>query len=119
MERHILVVDDDMGLRETLQATLESEGYLVTIACDGIDALEKMRTITPALIILDLMMPRMDGYTFTKVLEDRGLRPSIPLLVLTADGRAKQKVREMNFDSFLRKPFEITDLLDEVERLAQ
>jgi CheY-like chemotaxis protein len=118
MSKHVLVIDDDPGLQETLQATLESEGYEVTIAADGLDALEKLQSLTPAVIVLDLMMPRMDGYAFAHELEARGLRPSIPIMILTADSRARQKVQSVKPDAFLAKPFEITELLDEVARLA-
>lgn len=118
MSKHILVVDDDPGLQETLQATLESEGYAVTIAADGLDALEKLQSLTPAVIVLDLMMPRMDGYAFAHELEKRGLRPGTPIMVLTADSRARHKVQGVKPDAFLAKPFEINELLDEVARLA-
>ena len=116
--KHVLVVDDDLGLQETLQATLESEGYAVTIAADGVEALEKLASLTPAVIVLDLMMPRMDGYAFAHELEKRGLRPAIPIMVLTADSRARHKVQTVNPDAFLAKPFDIAELLDNVARLA-
>jgi CheY-like chemotaxis protein len=64
-------------------------------------------------------MPRMDGYTFAEELAQRGLRPRIPLLVLTADGRAEQKARQVAAEGYLQKPFDVMSLLDEVNRLMQ
>lgn len=106
-----------MGLQETLQAVLESEDYQVVVAEDGLVALEKLSAVTPDLILLDIMMPRMDGYAFSRELERRGLRSSMPIIVLTADGRAKIKASQVGAEGYLEKPFDITDLLDEVDRI--
>ena len=116
MSKVVLVVDDDAGLQETLQAALEFENYEVVIAEDGLVALEKLSTVTPNLILLDIMMPRMDGYTFAQELQRRGLRSSIPVIVLTADGRAQQKAALVGADGYLEKPFDIDEFLDQVER---
>src|SRR5579885_1306 len=105
MERPILVVDDDPGIRQTIADLLAEEGYLVTSAADGIDALDKLGAALPALILLDIAMPRMDGYAFSEELERRGLRPSIPVLVLTADARAQEKAARVGAASYLAKPF--------------
>lgn len=118
LHKLVLVVDDDSGLQETLQAVLESEDYEVAIAADGLVALEKIAARRPNLILLDLMMPRMDGYAFAKELQRQGLRSSIPIVVLTADGRAQSKAAQVGADGYLEKPFEIPDLLDEVSRLV-
>ena len=119
MSRIVLVVDDDTGLQETLQAALEFEDYEVVVAEDGLEALEKLSTVTPNLILQDNMMPRMDGYAFTVELQRRGLRSSIPVVVLTADGRAPQKAAQMGADGYIEKPFDIPDFLDEVARHIQ
>ncbi|HYN87372.1 MAG TPA: response regulator, partial [Ardenticatenaceae bacterium] len=74
MNAKVLVVEDDVGLQETLAAVLEFEGYEVLIARDGIEALEVLGNGIPGLILLDLMMPRMDGFAFVKELQLRGLR---------------------------------------------
>jgi CheY-like chemotaxis protein len=114
LSKLILVVDDDEGLQETLQAVLEGEDYEVVIAGDGLAALEKLATVMPALILLDLMMPRMDGFTFALELERRGLRSSIPIIVLTADSRGKQKANQLGANNYIDKPFDIPDLLDKI-----
>jgi CheY-like chemotaxis protein len=115
----VLVVDDDLGVQETLEAILEFEGYNVMVAGDGLEALKRLDEQVPALIVLDIMMPRMDGFAFALALEERGLRPEVPILVLTADGRAQQKAERARAESYLHKPFEVTDLLDKVEQLVR
>jgi two-component system, OmpR family, response regulator MprA len=114
----VLVVDDDRGLQETLEAVLEFEGYDVVVASDGVEALAKLSAQRPAVIVLDWAMPRMDGPTFASVLRQRGLHPGIPLLLLTADGRARQKAAQLGAEAYMAKPFDMDELLDEVARLA-
>jgi two-component system response regulator MprA len=116
LSKRILVVDDDTGIQETLQAVLESEDYEVVVADDGLVALEKLSIAMPDLILLDLMMPRMDGYAFASELERRGLRSSVSVVVLSADGRTKLKAERIGADGYLEKPFELPDLLDEIAR---
>jgi CheY-like chemotaxis protein len=113
----VLVVDDDLGLQETLEAVLEFEGYEVVRASDGLEALSKIAAREPAVIVLDWAMPRMDGSAFASALQGQGLRPAIPILVLTADGRARQKAAQIGAEACMSKPFEMTDLLDQVARL--
>ncbi|MCC6177100.1 MAG: response regulator [Chloroflexi bacterium] len=114
----ILIVDDDRGLQETLQGILDFEGYEPMLAGDGIEALAQIDRHRPDAIILDLMMPRMDGWTFARELDQRGLRPGIPLIVLTADGRAQEKGEQVGADAALAKPFDLDILLDTLARLV-
>ena len=118
MNRTILVVEDDHGLQVTLTSILEDEGYDVVVAENGAVALAKLEELQPALILLDIGMPVMDGITFADELRDRGLRPRIPVLAITADGRAPQKAERAGADGCLTKPFAVPTLLHEVERLA-
>jgi CheY-like chemotaxis protein len=115
----VLVIDDDPGLQETLEAILELEGYRVTVAHDGVDALEKIQASRPAVIVLDLMMPRMNGTRFVEELRQRGLRDQMAIIVLTADGQAMLKATQIGAESILTKPFEIEALLGEINRLTQ
>lgn len=116
MNTTILIVEDDQAMRATLSAALEDEGYAVVTAFDGLDALEKLDAVTPALILLDIGMPRMDGYALAEELNRRGLRPSIPVLVLSADGRAREKAERVGAEGWLAKPFSIEGLVGEVGR---
>lgn len=118
MRKTILVVDDDEGLQVTLEAILVDEGYEVVVASDGIAALDRVLDAPPQVILLDLMMPRMDGYTFASELQRRRLHPGIPIIVLTADGRAQQKAARVGAEGYLEKPFDLVALLDEVARFA-
>jgi two-component system alkaline phosphatase synthesis response regulator PhoP len=113
----ILVVDDDLGIQEFLQIALEAEGYEVVVAQDGQHALKQLETIIPKLVVLDLMMPRMNGYDFVRVLQQQGRRSAFALLVLTADAQAKEKAALVAADGYLSKPFDLVDLLEEVARL--
>lgn len=113
----ILVVDDDAGIRQTLADLLEEEGYSVATAVDGIDALDQVLATPPRLILLDISMPRMDGFAFTRELELRGLRAATQVIVMTADARAPQKAELAGAEAFLAKPFDIPELLQQVERL--
>jgi CheY-like chemotaxis protein len=118
LDRTVLVVEDDTGLQETLEDLLAFEGYSVTVAKDGLDALAKLGDPPPAVILLDVMMPRMDGYAFAEELRRRGLHPGIPILILTADGRAQQKAERIGAAGYLEKPFDLGELLRQVARCA-
>ncbi len=117
MSGTILVVDDDRGLQTALTEIFEDEGYRVAIAHDGYHALDQLAGVTPDLIVLDIGMPRMDGFTFADELVRRGLRPGIPMLVLTADGRAQQKAARVKAEGWLAKPFDVNELLERVAGL--
>lgn len=118
MNQTILVVDDDPIVQLTVSSILEDEGYTVVVAGDGLDALAKLVDTEPAAILLDITMPRMDGYAFAAELERRGLRDTLPVIVLTADGRAAEKAALVGAQGYLAKPFALTMLLAEVARVA-
>ena len=81
-------------------------------------AIDAIAGRVPSLILLDWMMPRMDGFQFAQELDRRGLRPGIPLILLTADGSGPQKAARVGAESYFAKPFDLPRLLDEVARLA-
>jgi DNA-binding response OmpR family regulator len=114
MIKRVLVVDDDEDMQDLLRQALETENYEVIVAEDGLVALETLKQSSPDLILLDLMMPHMDGATFAKELHNRKLVPSIPIIVVSADVNAKQKIETMGADSYITKPFDLHRLLDEV-----
>jgi CheY-like chemotaxis protein len=117
VSRTILVVDDDIDMQQTIRNILEDEGYAVVVAEDGLAALEKLDGITPSVILLDITMPRMNGYQFAEAVAQRGLRPGIPIMVLTADGRAPEKAAQIGAEGYLTKPFALLELVAAVERL--
>jgi two-component system, chemotaxis family, chemotaxis protein CheY len=118
MTATILVVDDDPLIQLTVAGILEDEGYTVVVAGDGLEALAQLVELRPAAILLDIGMPRMDGYAFATELERRGLRAALPVIVLTADGRAAEKAAQVGAQGFLAKPFTLPTLVAEVARVA-
>ena len=116
VEKSVLVVEDDEGLLETLQELLEMEGYTVTLAHNGFEALQTLETLTPAVVVLDLRMPRMDGEAFAREVHRRERLRSLYIIVLTANLYARQTAEAMGADAFLAKPFDIDVLLDKIEQ---
>lgn len=114
-ERPILVVDDDPGILSAVSDALSGEGYAVETAINGAAALDKLDTVSPGLILLDMRMPVMDGWKFASALRSRGL--SVPILVMTAAANAAGWAREIEADGYLAKPFDVGDLLAQVARL--
>lgn len=113
----VLVVDDEFDIREMLSDILVYEGYNVLAASNGEEALEQLRAGTrPCLILLDVMMPVMDGYEFRKRQSlDPGLS-SIPVVVVSGDGRIEEKARALSAASYLRKPVDLEDLMTLLDR---
>ncbi len=111
--RKILVVDDEPHIRKILQFLLEQEGFQVTPAENGEVALEKLKTFTPDLILLDVMMPRMDGFTVLQHLRDNFQTSWIPVIMLTAKGESSEKVRGLKggANDYLTKPFNHDELM--------
>jgi DNA-binding response OmpR family regulator len=113
---HVLVVDDDPDIVEVMTLTLEMAGYRVTQASNGLRALRALELELPQLILLDMRMPVMDGWTFARELHAlHGQR--VPIVVITAAEDARLRALEVGADGFLGKPFEVDELLATVERL--
>jgi CheY-like chemotaxis protein len=115
----LLVVDDDAGIQRMLKIVLECEHFEVMTANDGMAALKCLEQKPPDLVLLDLMMPNMDGWSFVREMEQRGLRSSIPIIVLTADIYAKSLVESMQVDAWLVKPFHLVELLKSIRSFLQ
>src|SRR5215510_1620730 len=88
MVRKILVVENDDGNRDAMREALEDEGYAVETAPDGAAALARLAGVLPALVVTDLVMQVMDGFEFVAELARRGLRPAVPILVVSGSPRA-------------------------------
>jgi CheY-like chemotaxis protein len=114
MTRRVLVVDDDADMRHAINEVLVEQGLVVDTASDGREALERAEAQRPALVILDITLPILDGYAVAASLQRRYGR--LPILAMTADGRAPQKARRVGAYAYLRKPFELDDLVRMVER---
>jgi CheY-like chemotaxis protein len=118
-EKKILICDDDPAILRVIQVNLEVEGYDVVTAHHGEEALEQAHAEHPDLIILDIMMPRLDGYETCERLKAADDTREIPIIFLSAKAQASDIARGKSYgvDEYLTKPFDPTDLIDVVERL--
>ncbi len=115
----LLLVEDEPGLRLTLTDRLTSEGYMVDIAVDGAEGLARASSARHDVIVLDVMLPRMNGLDVCRALRQRGV--STPILMLTAKGQVTDKVvgLKLGADDYLTKPFESLELLARLEALLR
>ena len=113
----MLVVDDDPDILQTLGLCLSTEGYRVLMAANGKEALQILERERPSVILLDLMMPIMDGWQFVAELEHRGQR-DVPLLILSADRAVQGHAAQLRASGHLAKPFDLEELLGKVQQLT-
>jgi two-component system, OmpR family, response regulator MprA len=115
----ILVVDDEPAVRESLERTLRFEGYEVTLAADGAEALERVRDDQPDAVVLDVLMPRLDGLETCRRLRARG--DGLPVLLLTARDAVADRVNglDVGADDYLVKPFALEELLARLRALLR
>jgi pilus assembly protein CpaE len=120
MAAKILVVDDDPNVQRLLQYTLKQEGYEVITAADGAEGFRLWGAENPALILLDVMLPKLDGYQVaTKIRQEEGSTGHVPIIMLTAEREVEQKVRGLRAgaDDYLIKPFHPAELLARIKSL--
>ena len=115
--KKILIVDDEVDLVETIRFPLEMEGFDVLVSYNGEDALNQARKENPDLIILDLMLPKLDGYKVCRLLKFDERYKHIPILMLTAKTQEKDKIlgKETGADEYITKPFEMDYLMEKVK----
>lgn len=126
MPKKILVVDDDPDIRDVVTVILESRGYEIVTACDGIECLAALRAEKPDLMVIDLLMPKMDGFAVLKELQDGRWSKfrQTPILILSSVREEASRRRyeletalEFNVDDYVEKPINPDVLLERVERL--
>jgi len=117
--KKILVVDDEMHILRIVKYKLESAGYNVMTAVNGVDALAIAREEKPALIFLDIMMPGLNGYEVCSQLKNDPDTKNIIIIMLTAKGQESDKIKglEVGVDEYITKPFSPQDLLDRTKDL--
>jgi CheY-like chemotaxis protein len=112
--RPILVVDDDPEILAMLRDFLEGEGMTVRTAENGAEALEALEELAPALILLDMRMPVLDGWGFAEQCRERQL--GYPIVVMTAAESARRWAEEIGATAYIAKPFDVNELLQTIER---
>jgi len=119
ISKRILVVDDEEDIVALVRIRLEAEGYEVLVASDGQQALDTARKEMPNLIILDLMLPKIDGYKVCRMLKFDERYKKIPIILFTARSQSSDKDlgMEVGADAYLTKPFDSKVLLDSIKRL--
>jgi len=117
--RKILIVDDEPDVASLLNLMLKSKGYETIIAGDGQEALEKARHEKPDLIVLDIMLPRLDGYKVARMLKFDEKFSHIPIIMVTAKIQEKDKKTglEMGADAYVTKPFDTAMLLEKINEV--
>jgi two-component system response regulator MprA len=115
----VLVVDDDKAVRESLRRSLEFNGYDVSLAADGAEALAGIAAVAPDVVVMDVMMPRLDGLEATRALRTAG--NDLPILVLTARDAVGDRVEGLDAgaDDYLTKPFALQELLARLRALLR
>ena len=128
MQKKILVVDDDAELVELIGFNLKQAGYAIGTASNGVDAIKKARSLEPDLIVLDVMMPELDGFAVCEILRRDATTASIPIMMLTAISSELGRMAALGSgaNDFITKPFSprslvsrIEDLLEKASGLAQ
>ncbi len=114
----ILIVDDERDIVESLRFVLEAEGFNCYWACDGEEGLRLAKDIEPDLIILDIMMPKINGYKISRLLKFDKKYKDIPIIMLTARSQESDKLigEETGADEYITKPFDLKDVVSRVKK---
>jgi len=119
MNKTILIVDDEEYIVTSLEYVMKSAGYEVVVAYDGEQAIEKVKETAPDLLILDVMMPKLDGFEVCEKIRANPLWESIRIIMLTAKGRDSERDKGISLgaDAYMTKPFSTRDILKRVTEL--
>ncbi|MCP4574474.1 MAG: response regulator [bacterium] len=115
----ILIVDDEKPIANLLAQTFEQDGHVVASAGDGIDCMNKMASFRPDVVVMDIMMPKLDGVEATKLIRRNQTYAGTLIIALSAraDDKTRQRMQEAGADAFVRKPFSIARLVARVEEM--
>lgn len=117
MPKTVLIADDEVDIVETLQFMLQAEGYICKVAYDGEEALALAKTVNPDLMILDVMMPKINGYKVCRLLKFDAKYKDIPILMVTARSQDEDKLigEETGANEYITKPFDIEAVINKVK----
>lgn len=121
IKKTVLIADDEMDIVETLKFMLESEGFDVLTAYNGEEALKIARNAIPDIILLDVMMPKINGYKVARLLKFDKKFQNIPILMITARSQEEDRLigEETGADEYITKPFEISDVIELINKYLQ
>ena len=120
MSKRVLIAEDEPHIVESLSFVLQRKGYEVEAVFDGETALAQLRSHRPDVMILDVMLPRVNGFEVLKQVKSDAALHSVPVIILTAKGQAQDRrmAEEIGADGFMTKPFSNQEVIDEVRRLT-
>ncbi|MBI3753838.1 MAG: response regulator [Deltaproteobacteria bacterium] len=118
-KERVLIVDDEIDLLNLVDFNLSRKGYITSSSLDGLDAMSKIEDFKPEMVILDLMLPNMDGWKICKYLRKR--KKDIKVIMLTAKAMPEDRLKglEIGADDYITKPFSVEELIIRVERLLE
>ena len=117
--KKILIADDNENIREALTYLLEDEGYTLSVAKDGAEALRKVREVTPDILFLDIMMPEINGYDVCRTIKNDPDLKKTYVIMLTAKGQAdeQERCKEIGADEYVVKPFSPMEILAKINNI--
>ena len=118
--KRILVVEDDAGVRTVLALQLRTRDYAVLTAADGADGFKALQAELPDCVVLDLMMPVLDGFGLLKRIRSVGRLAALPVIILTASEDDRNRLRSQTYqaDAYLSKPYQLDELIETIERVT-
>lgn len=119
-EINVLIADDEPDVRYVLKTALERHGFKIQEAGNGLDALEKIKNDPPDVILLDIMMPRLDGYSLHQKLKENPGTKDTPIVIITGKGQMRELLdlrRELQVAAYLEKPFPIKILVEKLKEI--
>lgn len=117
--KKILIADDEKGVRFVVRHTLEEEGYEVIEADNGYEALNLIREELPDLVVLDIMMPEMDGFEVTRIIRQEKDIKEIPVFISTGNEDVKNKFKNLNIQYFIAKPYDAEILKEKINKFFE
>ncbi|MBD2652588.1 MULTISPECIES: response regulator transcription factor [Synechocystis] len=117
----VLLVEDSSSQREMISGILKDHGWQVTIACDGVEALEKLQSFSPDLVVLDIVMPRMNGYEVCRRIKSDPKTKNVPVIMCSSKGEEFDRFWGMRqgADAYIAKPFQPMELVGTIKQLLR